>query len=112
MNIHDPPGCKRAGDEQQRVPRQKRRDDQPSLAKYDEEKKHVDARAILPGDLEQMLVEMNQQIEKLPEQIHVKLPAVDEHQTTASCLGFSGFTRSSRETPSHITIGLATSTDE
>ena len=80
--------------------------------KYDEEQEHIDARAVLAGDLEQMLVEMNQQIEKLSEQIHLTLRAGEEHQTTASCFGFSGFTRSSRETPSHITIGLATSTDE
>src|SRR6188768_1079272 len=58
------------GDEQQGIAGQKRRDHQPGLAKDDQEQDGVNPRAVVLDQQREVLVEMQDQIDKLRKQLH------------------------------------------
>ena len=60
--IHLPQRGESAGDEEQRIARQERRDHQPGLAEHDDEEQPVHPHAVLLHELAQMHVEVNHEI--------------------------------------------------
>ncbi len=109
----------RSGNEQDRVAGQEREHHEPRFREDHDEQQRVDPRAVLSGQVRERLVEREQRIEQR-----------GQHGRSGPAGGvwvgrgygrifsppipafFSGLTRSSRDTPIHITSGAITSTDE
>ena len=73
MNVHAAGGGNRTGDEQQRVPWQERRHYQPGLAEHDQEQDQVDPGAVTGDQRLQVVVKVDNQVNKQREQLHGSL---------------------------------------
>ena len=88
------------GDEQQRIARQERKDDEASLGEDDGEQDREDP---VPIDVDELSeIEREQRVNEIRDQVI----------TLSTFVFFSGRTRFSRDTPSHITRAAMTSADE
>ena len=70
VHVHAARRGQRAGHEQQRVARQKRRDHQAGLAKYNQEQNRVDPGAVVLDQRLQMLVEVQYKINECRKEFH------------------------------------------
>ena len=100
-----------AGDEQDRVAGQERKDDEPRLGENDREQQSVEPRSVLTRDARQRLVEREQRVEERRQHLD-DYPAYGRIFSPAAPVFFSGLTRSSRDTPIHMTSVAITSADE
>ena len=125
----DPSGSDdRPGQKQQRVAGEQREDDEPRLRKDDDEQRREQQYGMLRRQIRQGLVEREQRVEQRRDHrsdSRATVVVVVRATVCPSRLGygrifsappgpvfFSGLTRSSRDTPSHMTSEAMTSAEE